>query len=771
MPFLPILLLFVLTIAYFYPILSAGTVFVERDLSTYFIPPRMLWVRLVKSLTPPFWNPHNYSGVPLLATLQPGALYPPHVLYLLLPFPMALDSLIVLHYFFAGLTTYLLIRHFRASAEAAFTGAAAFMFSGYLLSLNSLPTHLFAVSWFPLVVLSFLKYLDTARLHHLVLSSLFLSMEFLAGAPEIPMATILALALIMLCPSPRGSFRIVLFRRFAGFCLLGLLFFLLSAVQLVPFLELRSLSIRQGGLSLREAGLWSMGFKDFIQFFVDDAFGAFRNMDRYWQNQAWLKTIYMVVIPFALSIFYFLSKDGRRLLFLAFMLLSCILALGGNLPLFRLLHHVPPFDAIRYPVKFVFLFVLSLSITAGLGLDRLKAGIDKGDRSTGIAVRILFFVGLVFAVLWGYVSVFHGHAYHLLDSAGFKPTLYNAVEDNLHNIRRFLFFSFLCCTLLLLFFRTRRPEFSFLVVIVLVMDLFLANFGYYYAVPWRTYISRPTLAETLCAGTPPGRYYLTAETSEEFYAFPYNRASVAPAYAPLFGLYSIEGSEVMKVAHEDVFRGLIKDSPSIEKAARLLGAAGVRYVISLRRTTDRRFTLIRAIDAECVKVVNRTDKLRLYLYEYRGYPGRVFLAGRGRFLASDRSVAETLSRKDVDVQKELILYGRERSAEGRGPLKGEASLVSYGPDRVEIRYDANRDCFLYLSDTYYPGWRAYVDGRETPIYRANLAFRAIEAPKGRHRVVFTYVPYSFYAGLALTLSGICLCLLLLKRGKSHPSSP
>lgn len=61
-----------------------------------------------------------------------------------------------------------------------------------------------------------------------------------------------------------------------------------------------------------------------------------------------------------------------------------------------------------------------------------------------------------------------------------------------------------------------------------------------------------------------------------------------------------------------------------------------------------------------------------------------------------------------------------------------------------------------------------MDGKETKIYRANLAFRAIEVPKGRHTVVFKYVPMSFYIGLALTLLGIALCVWLWRRDRKMP---
>src|SRR5208283_5415037 len=103
--YFPCVLLFALALINFHPVLSARLILIERDLSTYFLPPRFLWVKLARSFTFPFWNPHNFSGIPLLATLQPGVLYPPHLLYLFLPFNVAWNWLIILHYLFSAFTT------------------------------------------------------------------------------------------------------------------------------------------------------------------------------------------------------------------------------------------------------------------------------------------------------------------------------------------------------------------------------------------------------------------------------------------------------------------------------------------------------------------------------------------------------------------------------------------------------------------------------------------------------------------------------------------
>jgi uncharacterized membrane protein YfhO len=79
-------------------------------------------------------------------------------------------------------------------------------------------------------------------------------------------------------------------------------------------------------------------------------------------------------------------------------------------------------------------------------------------------------------------------------------------------------------------------------------------------------------------------------------------------------------------------------------------------------------------------------------------------------------------------------------------------IVSYEPERVIIEADLASEGYLILTDTYYPGWRARVDGKESPIMRANLLFRAISLPAGQHEVEFSYEPASSKIGAAVSLA-------------------
>ena len=142
-----------------------------------------------------------------------------------------------------------------------------------------------------------------------------------------------------------------------------------------------------------------------------------------------------------------------------------------------------------------------------------------------------------------------------------------------------------------------------------------------------------------------------------------------------------------------------------------------------------------------------------------------------RAAKDDKEIVKKMFDASIDLRNELIIYSPDGKMPSiQTPVQGSARIVSYRSNNTVIEYESTADAFLYVSDTYYPGWRAYVDGKETKIYRADLAFRAVEVPKGKHTVVFTYVPMSFYIGLCLTIIGILLCIWLWRRDRNTANS-
>ena len=739
--------------------LSSNLIFVERDLGVFFIPPKYLWVGMVRSFELPLWNPYNYSGIPLLATLQPGIFYPPHLFYLFLPFNIVWNWLIILHFAFAGFTLYLLMRYLKASPIASLCSGIIFILSGYLLSVHNLLPHLFSVAWFPLIVLYFLKYFEYRRIKYIVITSILLSMQFFAGAPEIVMMTISVLVIIAVVSGRHFSRGIRYYEKAGAIVLVVALFALVVAVQFIPFYELKLLSWRRTGLNYGEAIRWSFAWKDFLMFFLPDVFGYFQTTEKYLSNQTWLKTIYLGIIPFVLTLFYLTSRDRKRWLLLLLMGVSLILALGGNTPIYRLLYHVPPFHDIRYPVKFLFLFFIIISITSGLGLDALRKGLYENDKRTRRIIQGVFYFGFVLVALWGYINIFENDVHGFLERYGLKPDAYNDINFNMHNLKRFLFFSFIFCVSLFLYLRTKyKKTMEISIICILAMDLFLANYGYYFTAPWRTYIEKNEFVKELEKNQETERYIVTPKTSQEFDRYPNDHAIMGSAYAALFNLYTFRGSEVLKIHDNDVLSRLLQyyvDSP--DEAKRFLDVIGVKYLITSHEIKSKEYV--------CVKSIAVNGKTA-HLYEYKGYPGRFLLFGKIHTVHDDQAAVNTLTDGGIDLRKELVITddGMLNQWQNR-TVKGNVRLVSYKANKVVLESDADNAAFLYVSDTYYPGWRAYVDGKQTKIYRANLAFRAVEVPKGKHTVVFKYVPMSLYIGLCLTIIGILICIWLWRRDR------
>ncbi|MBA3994684.1 MAG: hypothetical protein C0469_14295 [Cyanobacteria bacterium DS2.3.42] len=88
---------------------------------------------------------------------------------------------------------------------------------------------------------------------------------------------------------------------------------------------------------------------------------------------------------------------------------------------------------------------------------------------------------------------------------------------------------------------------------------------------------------------------------------------------------------------------------------------------------------------------------------------------------------------------------------------------------VMVTANADHDSFLILTDTFYNGWHAYLDGKEVPIYRANVSFRACRVPQGTHQIRFEFFPLTFYGGLCITAITLLVCAFFIFRSLQNLS--
>jgi uncharacterized membrane protein YfhO len=112
----------------------------------------------------------------------------------------------------------------------------------------------------------------------------------------------------------------------------------------------------------------------------------------------------------------------------------------------------------------------------------------------------------------------------------------------------------------------------------------------------------------------------------------------------------------------------------------------------------------------------------------------------------------------LEPRREVLL---ERDLLPPGPRAAfrPATLVRYSACEVQVQAELDAPGYLFLSDAWYPGWRAEADGRPLPVIRANLAFRAVPLPAGSHRVVFQYQPALQQLSSIISLSALVLLVV------------
>ena len=147
-------------------------------------------------------------------------------------------------------------------------------------------------------------------------------------------------------------------------------------------------------------------------------------------------------------------------------------------------------------------------------------------------------------------------------------------------------------------------------------------------------------------------------------------------------------------------------------------------------------------------------------YENAGCLPRAFLV-RTYEVAQDDAILPALDAPDFDVREAVLVESDPEwpTSDDDGPV-GEARIVSWSPTRIEITTDAPASRCLFVSQTFFPGWSAEVDGEPVAIAPANVAGIALSAPAGEHRVVLSYHPRHVYLGAAVS-GAVALALILL----------
>jgi hypothetical protein len=215
---------------------------------------------------------------------------------------------------------------------------------------------------------------------------------------------------------------------------------------------------------------------------------------------------------------------------------------------------------------------------------------------------------------------------------------------------------------------------------------------------------------------------------------------LAPASTPSDRGWSDEGVDLSPYAGQAVTLVLTVAGPN-DANVEWTGWGDLRLTSPPGETARAQFTKV--YDAEVQVYENR-----------RAFP-RAFLVDRATSVAASREAIAAMSQPGFDpASMAVVEQAPAERLTGLSAQGGRATIERYASNEVVVAVETPGPALLVLTDSYYPGWEAAIDGAAAPIYAADLAFRGVLVPAGAHRVTFAYRPASFALGLIIAGVGL-----------------
>ncbi len=752
------------TVVYYRPIITArGTIW--NDFIEQYYPYRAFATESLRNLTFPFWNPYTFSGMPFFADLQTAVLYPLNLALTLVSgsnlSPALFQIQIVFHVFLAGLFMYLLARSWNMSRGGSLVSALSFMFCGFVTGHIFHVTMIQALPWIVLAVLTISRTLKRQSILYAAVSGIVLSFISFAGHPQLLLYTYywlgsyLIFHCVMIVRSSHRALRNILIAigLFISAVALG---FGISAVQILPANTLANHSARSE-MAFEDATEGSIRPYRLITLVAPNFFGTPNRFASkttpYWgigKNDVnpgvhyyWETAIYVGIIPLILALCaaIFLKSTALVVFLSAMSALALLLSMGDTAGLFRLFHELlPGFDRFRIPGRFSLFFALPTALLAGIGLDWLRTfalrGSPKVKKRFFTTLFVMTGLSLLVSILFS-AGAFNRSIVHFLLESGRFGTDAQMLERFVSQqvlassgktlwILTLLTASF--ATIMYLYVSNRLSSRKTIIVLVIVTFVDLLLFGYGYAAvkikPADIYRTTGLIKAILDEG--------------ERETFRINSRGSAP------GSDEIGGSQML-------FK---RNAGTVHRMFLMEGYNPLRLEKQLLKRTDR------VLDILNVKYKISTDnKGQIGIERHPSYLPRAWMTFSSRIIPDDDDILPALHSSDFDHRNSVILEEKPAIAlPGSEPDNHTTRITSYSINRIEIEVETDRNGLLVLSEIHYPAWKAFIDKKQIPIYRANYALRAIPVPAGKHTVVCEYKDSAFSKGLVLSVVSLLIAL-------------
>jgi hypothetical protein len=356
----------------------------------------------------PLWNPEIFGGMPFVAGMHGDIFYPTAWLRLVLPIDVAMNVGFALHYVLAGLFTYLLLRALKVTWTGSVVGGLAYQLSGLVASYVN-PGHdgkLFVTTLFPLALLALVWALRERRWEGFPLLALVTGLGFLSPHPQLLYYMLVAAGLFALYLSfgdPTDSPPAQRAAKLAAALAAVFVGFLIGAIQMLPFWYYIPFSPRA-----ETYGGWERATSfaipwDHLPEFVLAKFTGASSERTYWGSNGFkLHSEYLGLSVVALAVLGIADRAQRRLILWlgGIATLFLLISLGATTPFYRLWYEVMPFmQQVRAPGMAFYIVAFVTAVFAGLGVQQLQQGEGKTHVTiwvwTVVGVGVLALVGAI----------------------------------------------------------------------------------------------------------------------------------------------------------------------------------------------------------------------------------------------------------------------------------------------------------------------------------------------------------------------------------------
>ncbi len=702
--FKPYLLIFIVVLVFFYPVILQGKLpipsdalvglyhpwrdlyaeeyprgmpfknFLITDPVRQIIPWRKLAIEQVKESGKPGWNPYSFSGTPLDANNQAAPYYFLNILFFVFSFENAWTLLIILQPILAGVFMYLFLFNRKLSIPAALLGSISFAFSGFMVSWLEWGTIGHALLWLPLILYA----IDKISYHSSAFYSWILLFSLIssltAGHIQTAFYVILFSLFYSIYKLRRISFIVMIF------CTVGIF----SYILLQPFIANFFYATRIYDNDAWQKEGWFVPVVHLVQFFAPDFFGnpATGNYWGVWNYAELTGYIGVVSMIFAIAAIGYTRKWSIALLGIL------LLMVQNPISMLPYWFHIPVVSVLQ-PTRLMGIAGFVFCVLAAYGFDYFLRTIRFPKKS-------ILLSGLIYTGLWVYAAV-----------AGNDVAIRNLIFPT----------GIFIITVMFIYFRKYVPA----IIFVIILSLDILRFAWKFT-PF----------------TDPSLFFPMSNSIEFLKQDPdiFRIASVddrlmPPSVEVYYGLESIAGYDPVNSADYERFIAVMQMGPEVTPPY------GFNRIIQPKNITSPLFHLLN------VKYVLSLDEVKNPGFE------KVFEEGSTKIYINENNlsrayfVSNVVVKRRDDILSSLsdpknVAYTEEDVGVHNGQPAGSVIISQYNNNSITLKTDTDREGFLFLSQIFHPGWRAYIDGSQVKIYRTNYIFSGIVVPAGAHTIGLEY---------------------------------